>query len=197
MICQGRLFFACFSLVFFLSACGGSHDGWTSFPVAISADQRLAASPTFQSDFQDAIAFWEGKAGKPLFSYQGAYTGGTPYVGSVSAPDSVTNNVVMLQDPWPFATTIVGQTMVTSSNSTISAAMILINPDTDFCSGDCDGQETLTSERKVLAHELGHFIGLVHVTDPANLMYPTSLPGGSLSEVTIDDAAFQKLITAN
>ncbi len=197
MICHGRLVATCLGLLLFFSACGASHDGWNSFPVPIYANQAQANSPTFVSDFQDAMNFWEGKAGKQLFSYQGPYTGGTPYQGDISAPSSVTNNVVFSPSIWPFAPTIVGQTMVTSTNSTISAAMIMINPNTDFCNGDCTNQLTLTSQRKVLAHELGHFIGLNHVTDIQNLMYPTSLPGGSLSEVTIDEDAFQKLITAN
>jgi len=195
MYCQGRL--AALSVVLcLLSACGASHSGWNSFPVAIYADQSLASAPNFESDFQDALNFWEQKAGKQLFSYQGVYTGSTPYVGSPSSPSSVTNNVVFLQNPWPFASDIVGQTMVTTSNAGIQGAMIMINPNTDFCPGDCTGQPTMTSQRKVLAHELGHFIGLQHVTDPTNLMYPTSLPGGSLANVTIDEATFQSLITA-
>jgi predicted Zn-dependent protease len=89
--------------------------------------------------------------------------------------------------------------MVTTSSSGIQAAMVMVNPDTQkFCSGDCTGQMTLSSERKVLAHELGHFLGLGHFfTDTQNLMYPTSLPGGSLSDVTIDEATFTKLISGN
>ena len=197
MICHGRLVATCLGLLLFFSACGASHDGWNSFPVPIYAESSLAATPTFTSDFQDAMNFWEGQAGKQLFSYQGAYTGGTPYQGDITAPTTVTNNVVFMPSVWPFTSTIVGQTMVTSTNSTISAAMIMLNIDTAYCNGDCTNQLTQTSQRKVLAHELGHFIGLNHVTDPQNLMYPTSLPGGSLSEVTIDEAAFQKLITAN
>jgi hypothetical protein len=193
MICHGRLV-GSLLLLFLMSACGGAHNGWKSFPVPLYVEQSLTSSQTFNSDFQDAMAFWENKAGKKLFDYKGAWSGqNTPYVGSPSNPESVTNNVVFFQTPWPFASTIVGQTMVTSASTEIQAAMIMINPSTSFCAGDCIGQSNRTSERKVLAHELGHFLGLNHVQDTANLMYPESLPGGSLDAVTIDDVTFKSL----
>jgi hypothetical protein len=194
MICQGRLV-GSLLLLFSLSACGSAHNGWNSFPVPIYVDQSLTSSSTFEADFKEAMSFWETKAGKKLFDYKGAYTGASnPYVGSPSNPDTVTTNVVFFQSPWPFASSIVGQTMVTSASTTIQAAMIMINPTTNFCSGDCNGQYNLTSERKVLAHELGHFLGLQHATDQENLMFPESLPGGSLKTVTIDEVTFKGLV---
>jgi hypothetical protein len=198
MICQGRLV-GSLLLLFFMSACGGSHNGgWTSFPVPLYVEPSLTNSASFNADFQEAMTFWETKAGKKLFDFKGAYTStDNPYVGSPTNPESVTTNVVFFQTPWPFANSIVGQTMVTSASSTIQAAMIMINPATSFCTGDCINQPNLTSERKVLAHELGHFLGLQHVEDQTNLMYPTSLPGGSLGDVTIDEATFKTLVSSN
>jgi hypothetical protein len=199
MICQGRLVSSLIFLVC-LSACGSSHTGWNAFPVPITTEQsQITESANFQSDFQDAMTFWNEKAGKQLFDYRGNYSGSTPYSGDPSdiASVSVSSNVLMTESPWPFDSIIVGQTFVTSSQSGFQAAMVMINPTADFCSGDCDGEPNLTSERKVLAHELGHFLGLQHVTDIQNLMYPSSQPGGSLADVTIDETTFQSLINTN
>ena len=72
--------------------------------------------------------------------------------------------------------------------------MIMINPDVPFCSGDCVGQYYANSARKNLAHELGHFIGLQHISDVNNVMYPVLQPGGTLDSVSIDQTALAELI---
>lgn len=193
MICQGRLV-SSFILLFLMTACGSAHNGWSAFPVAIYADSSISNSTTSESDFRDAMAFWENKAGKKLFDYKGVWNSNAlPYKGNPASPEAVTNNVIFFQNPWPFAQAIVGQTMVTSSQTEIQAAMVMINPVTNFCAGDCINESFRTSERKVIAHELGHFLGLQHNQNTANLMYPESLPGGSLADVTIDEATFQAL----
>ncbi len=188
MMSHGRLVG---SLIFFasiLSACGSSHQGWNQFPVPIYTDSTITNSPQAQADLQDAFKFWESKVGKKLFNYQGQWTGGDTYTGDPTSPSAITGNVLFFQNPWPFQPVTVGMTTVKSDDSGIESAMIMINPNTSFCGGDCDG-DYRTSERKTFTHELGHFIGLSHVQDQTNIMYPTSLPGGSLMGMTVDETA--------
>ncbi len=195
---QGRLVRSVQLLfVFLLSACGSQHQGWGSFPVAIYADSQFLATGNMASDFQDAMTFWEAKAGKKLFDYKGTWTGNDVYNGAATAPSAINANVIFFQNPWPFSPSIIGQTTVNTSNTEIKASMIMINPNTSFCPGSCKGAYNSISERKVIAHELGHFLGLQHVNDINNLMYPESEPGGDLTAVTIDEVSFKALTQAN
>ena len=194
MISQGRQI-GSLILVVLLTACGGSQKGWSSFPVPIYADSAVMASTQAQADLQDAFQFWEAKTGRKLFDFKGEWTGGSPYQGDPSNPSAITSNVLMFQNPWPFLPTQIGMTTVKMEGEQINSAMIMINAGTSFCTGDC-AFDPRSSQRKTFAHELGHFIGLSHVEDQANIMYPTSLPGGSLSQVTVDDVTLKSL-TAN
>jgi hypothetical protein len=198
MISQGRQVGSLFVTAFFLltlSACGSGHAGWNNFPVTIYSQSSLLTTPQAKSDFNDALNFWEGKAGKQLFDYQGDYTASaTPFTGNPAAPTAITANVIFFQNPWPFNVNIVGQTTVMQSTSqAISGAVIMINPSTTLCEGDCDGQPDATSERRAFTHELGHFLGLVHILDVTNIMYPQIQSGGTLTDMQVDQTTLNTL----
>ena len=161
---------------------------WQSFPVQIYTDPSIVKDAQSRADFQDAMQFWEQIVGKPLFDYQGDYNG-----AKYQNNNSIAQNSLYVQSPWAYATNIAAQTVVLSTGSDIQGAVIMVNANTTFCGGDCTGQPTATSMRKVFAHELGHFIGLAHVQDTSNIMYPDALPGGSLSGLTVDIAALRPL----
>jgi hypothetical protein len=162
---------------------------WQAFPVQVFTDPNLVKTAQDQADFSDAMAFWEQKIGKKIFDYRGNWNGQTYAGGS-----SISQNALYLPTQWAYATNIAAQTTVISQGGNIQSAVIVVNPNTDFCNGDCSTQSNATSMRKVFAHELGHFIGLSHVQDTSNIMYPDALPGGSLSALTVDTAALAPLV---
>ncbi len=196
MICQGRLV-GSLLLLFVLSACGPSHPGWSAFPVKIYSDSSLTQSAAAQADFTEAMKFWEEKAGHALFDYQGVWSGGDTgvYQGAAASPTAINANVVFFQNPWPYSQNVVGQTTTLNTNQNqIQSAMIMFNPNLAYCSGDCQGQVGRTSMKKALAHELGHFLGMVHNnTDTGDIMYPELQPNGTLADSHIDDASLKQL----
>ncbi|MBI3555002.1 MAG: matrixin family metalloprotease [Deltaproteobacteria bacterium] len=206
MNCQGRLFSLLAVLLLVVSGCAkdnskngnGNANGWSSFPVTIYAGANVVSSPAAVSDMNDAMKFWEAKAGRKLFDYKGTWAKqSAPYTGTAAAPGTVTSNVLMFQSPWPYAPNLAGVTTVNTTGTQIDGAVVMINASTPLCTGDCIASVGDTSERKTFAHELGHFLGLAHVQDPANIMYPQIQAGGSLDNVIVDDAALQSLTSGN
>ena len=202
MNCQGRLFVV-LALLLVVSGCAkdngqnsGNANGWNTFPVPIYAGASLAASPSAASDLNDAMAFWEAKAGRKLFNLQGAWSAGAPYTGTSAAVGTITTNVILFQSPWPYAANLAGLTTTNTTGTQIDGAVVMINSATPMCSGDCLGVEE-TSQRKTFTHELGHFLGLPHVQDTNNIMYPQIQLGGTLDGVVVDQNALAALTSSN
>lgn len=194
MKCHGRLF-GVIAILTLVSGCAKEHKGWSSFPVTIYADPALIADGEAHADLNDAMSFWEAKAGQKLFNYKGAWKGQSPpYTGTASAPGTILGNVVFLQNPWPLAQNIAGLTTITRSDEGIQASMIMMNPEIPFCTGSCTNDNESPGQRIAFAHELGHFLGLEHVKDEKNVMYPTVLPGGRLTDIQVDETALKDLI---
>ena len=191
-MCHGRRFGSLF-LLLFLTACGAAHPGWKSFPVPIYADSAVLNSPQNLSDLKDAFAFWEQKAGKPVFELKGLWEGGTPYQGDPTQPSAILGNVIFFANPWPYAPSFVGMTTVQNSSDGTQAAMVMINGTTSFCGGDCNS-DLRVSSRKTFAHELGHFIGLNHNQNTSDIMYPDAQPGGKIEQLEVDSAALMNLV---
>jgi len=173
---------------------GSGNLRWSSFPVEIKVDAFLLSDYDATVDLQDAISFWETKAGKPLFSVVGAWDNATnPYTGRPENPEELLGNVIFFQGPWPFDPKIAGKTIVHSSNGVIESSVIFLNADTHLCAYDCSIENGDVSRRKLIAHELGHFIGLGHSGDMADIMYPEILPNGQLSGLNVNDPLLRRL----
>lgn len=184
-----------FALGTICSGCGKDDSGtrWNSFPVSVYLDREIANGADSEMDFRVAMNFWEAKAGRKLFDFRGVWTGGAPFSGPPAAPSQIFANVVLRLDPWTFAANTAGQTVVRTSEGKINASVILINPEMNFCTGDCQNDFSRPSARKLFAHELGHFIGMNHVGDANNIMYPDLIPGGLHSGIAVDMSALVEL----
>jgi hypothetical protein len=200
-----KLKFALFFAALALSGCGKESERtstelgvgglrWGTFPVEVQVDAFLLADPKATADLNDAIAFWEEKAGKRLFTIAGSWDSAQkPFSGPIGDPTELLANVILFQGPWPFDNRIAGKTVVHSTNGTISRAVIFLNAETALCGQDCRNDGSEVSRRKLLAHELGHYLGLGHNQDRSDVMYPEILQGGSLEGLKVDESLLTSL----
>jgi hypothetical protein len=180
----------------FVSGCGQMKSGWESFPIPIYVDVSIAQSSAAMADFEDGLRYWEDRSQRKLFDVKGIWNRQSPaYHGRPENPDSIPENVVLIEDRWSFANHFVGMT-VSKPFEFGQRAMVMINPNTPFCHGDCLYQYGFTSLRKTFAHEMGHFLGLTHASDPNNIMYERSQPGGVLQHLSVDDSALRSIVQA-
>lgn len=202
-----RLFILLFALCLSLSLAGCGKDRkteaaegttfrWASFPVDLYADAAILNDADAEADLRDAMSFWETRAGKPLFRLNGEWTSGPAFSGSAGNPDEIFTNIIFFQNPWPFDSGIAGQTILHSEDGITQKAIILLNQGTTVCLRDCSqpGDSSKTSFRKLVAHELGHFIGFSHTSDAKDVMFPEIQTGGTLDDLQINAATLQHLV---
>lgn len=175
------------------AAFGSGEIRWTSFPVELNLESDLYQDAEFQADLQEAVGFWETRAGKSLFLLK--ETTQSPheaYAGSLEDPQAIYFNMILFFQPWPYAANVAGNTIVRSTGEQIEGGIILLNSETSLCGGDCSGLTGL-SRRKLLAHELGHFLGLTHTPIRDDLMFPEILEGADLENLQVDMTTLDKL----
>ncbi len=197
-------FLALFMIALLLTSCGrdrkksedalAGESRWASFPVTLRVDAFLLDEGMAQDDLSAAISFWEGRANRQLFSTGFWRSGAPPFRGNPADPSEILENTIFFQTPWPFEDRIAGKTVLFSHEGYIQKAAIFLNMRTSLCSGLCINEPGRTSRRKLLAHELGHFLGFPHTDDRENIMYPEILPGGELDHLTVDTGLLQKLL---
>lgn len=201
-------FLALLLLPLLLAGCGKEEDSrsvaelgngdirWASFPVEVKVDAALLTDSDAYDDLSKAITYWEQKAGKPLFIIKGPWdstTMGLPYSGAPDNPGSLVDNVIFLQTPWPFDPAIRGKTIVHSNQGAIENSVVLLSASSHYCSGNCLGDTSSVSRRKLIAHELGHFIGFGHSSSASDLMYPEILTFDTLDSLEVDSLLLEKL----
>lgn len=197
---RNRLLVLLFSALM-LAGCGskekdkGGPVRWGSFPVALYADSEILNNPANKADLDDAINYWTARAGRQLFNLRGAWAGQyPPYSGDPNRPDSLHGNVIYFERNWPFAQNIAAQTIVVSQRSDLLSSVVMINNDMHLCAGNCAAGGGSSSQRRVFTHELGHFLGLQHNGNAADIMYPEVQPGNSLDNLQFDAAALAQVI---
>lgn len=170
---------------------------WENFPIALYVDKAILQDTETKSDLDDAMKFWELKAGRSIFDIKGDWdSSAKAFSGSADNPGDLFANVLFYQNPWDMDGQIAGRTVLHSTNYRVTNAIVLINPGTAFCAANCenDGDKNRISRRKLFAHELGHFIGIGHTDDIDDLMYPTIQRGGDLTNVKVSESELQRVI---
>lgn len=167
---------------------------WQSFPVEIYVDQRLANDPMALSDVKAALNYWEQKTSRPLFIFRGEWDGQVALAadGTIDPLNTPVNDI-MHESPWPYSPGMLAVTVNLQIGGTIARSIISINDGFQFCYGECVLERGI-SFRKVLTHEVGHFIGLGHNPDPSNIMYTFYQSNLGLNQLKIDWNALAQVL---
>jgi hypothetical protein len=167
---------------------------WDSFPVDIYVDQRIMDQPTAISDLSAAFQFWEDKANRQLFRFQGAYRGPASISGASKEDlQRAPVNGVFFENPWSYGPNVPARQANLTYGSSIRRSIISVDPGSPMCAIQC-GRSMRVSFRRVMVHELGHLIGLDHHPSPNNIMFAVYQDSVDLSTVQIDWAELSSIL---
>jgi hypothetical protein len=172
-----------------INGTGNAH--WTTVPISYAFNARGARDLSLDQEFtaaRAAFATWDSVANSNIAFSELA----SPVTNEVSPVDGV--NVVIwiddASDPAFVAKGLVASTTTTFVVATgqITDADIALNAVYESWTTTGDGNFTTASGpydvQDVLTHELGHFVGLDHVTSRTSAMFPSTY-AGSISQRTL------------
>lgn len=172
----------------------GGEGRWAELPVALNVSQEIYDSQAAMTDIAAAMEFWEERAGRRLFDLRGPWNAApSPVVGDLSNPSFVHTNIIFFPTSWPIAFEVAGKTTILTQGEHFSQGYVALNRDRTYCFGSCEYDYFRVGFRRLVTHELGHFIGLNHVNDNANIMAPALASGGNLDSAQVDMAALSRL----
>lgn len=161
---------------------------WKDLPVPIYASHEIADDSQRSADLQAAMEYWENKAGQKIFDYRGAYDRALPPIdGPIDNPSAIHDNVIFFTNDWRWGSEVAGKTILLNDDAEIAGAMLLINKNLSYCNGSCSGNSgSSVPFRRLLAHELGHVIGLDHSPEGENIMFANLKNDGNISNAPCD-----------
>ncbi len=168
---------------------------WEQFPVVVLVDPAIADDSNSMEDVRTAVAWWEEQVQRPLIDLQTWNGPMPPYAGgSAASPKDFLGNVLFFQDPWPHAEEIKGKTFLFASQDRLDTGLIALKGDEPYCYGNCSANpHGRVVFQKLVAHELGHFLGLPHTEDPASLMSPDLTPE-PLGSATVTPTELSRIV---
>ena len=104
--------------------------------------------------------------------------------------DSARVNQAFEQDQWTYSEQVLAVNIRLETVSEITKSIITVNNDYPFCYGNCP---TEVSFEKVIAHEMGHFMGLSHSEISGDLMF-ANYQMSTLSSTPTDLAELRKIL---